>query len=322
MWRDLKKFMTTAVEIEQVKHRAQSSAVRRKRPALTGYLFISPWLIGFVLFTAAPLVFSLASSFTDLKIFGGGEWIGLKNYQAILTDDDLFATALANTLVYTALFVPAVNLLALVMALLLSRESRLAGLWRTIYFLPSLMGSVVVAVLWRYIFGTSSGLMNSLLGLFQLAPIDWLGDPNWTKPALIIMNLWAFGGLMLIDLAAIQQVPRELKDASRIDGAGSWARLKFITLPLITPALFFNLVVSVIATLQIFTPAYIFTATDFVQAGAQNSLLFYVLYLYQRAFRPPFELGYAAALAWLLLIVIAGLTIVQFRVWRVRSQAG
>jgi multiple sugar transport system permease protein len=212
-----------------------------------------------------------------------------------------------------------VNVLALGIALLLSRDARGNGILRTIYFLPSLMGSVVVAVLWRYLFGTNYGLLNAALQAFGVAPIDWLGDPLWTKPALILMNLWTFGGLMLIDLAAIHQVPRALFESARIDGAASWAQTRFITLPLIAPALFFNFVVSLIATLQIFTPAYIFTATDFVGAGPQNSLLFYVLYLYQRAFHQ-FQLGYASALAWLLLVVIAGLTLVQFRLWRRQSQ--
>jgi multiple sugar transport system permease protein len=283
-----------------------------------GYLFISPWLIGFCLFTAAPLVFSLAASFTNLSVTGGGEWVGIKNYQTILGDDDLFWIALGNTFFYTALYVPLVNFVALGLALLLSRDARGNSIFRTIYFLPSLMGSVVVAVLWRYIFGTNYGLLNAALQALGVQPIDWLGDAVWTKPALILMNLWTFGGLMLIDLAAMQQVPHALYDAARIDGAAGWARVRFITLPLIAPALFFNLVVSVIATLQIFTPVYIFTATNFVGAGPQNSLLFFVLYLYQRAFHQ-LQLGYASALAWLLLIVISSLTLLQFRLWQRRS---
>src|SRR5581483_692811 len=143
--------------------------------------------------------------------------------------------------------------------------------------------------------------------------INWLGDPLWTKPALVVMNLWTFGGLMLIDLAALQQVPRALLDAAALDGATGWTRWRFVLLPQIAPALFFNIVVSVIATLQIFTPAYIFTSSVLGSAGPDNSLLFYVLYLFRRAFRGQFELGYASALAWVLLVIIAALTLAQFR---------
>lgn len=283
------------------------------RRSLIGYLFISPWLVGFFLFTAGPALLSLQYSFTDLDLFGRSHWIGLENYVAILTQDDLFWVALWNTLFFALLLVPLLNLVALGIALLLSRVRRGAGLLRTIYFLPALMGTVVVAVLWRFLFGTNYGLLNAGLTALHLAPIDWLGDPNWTKPALVVMNLWTFGTAMLIDLAALQQVPRAYYEAAQIDGANAWMRLRSITLPLITPAVFFNLVVTMIGALQTFTPAYIFTATDLGRAGPDNSLLFYVLYLYRRAFREPFALGYASALAWLLLVVIAGLTWLQFR---------
>ncbi len=162
------------------------------RAALTGYLFISPWLIGFLVFTAGPLLVSLWYSFTDLTVFKGGSWIGLENY-ARMVDDPLVGVALWNTLFYTALFVPLVNVLALGIAAMLSGAGKHFSFSRMIYFLPSLMGAVVVAVVWRYLFGTNYGLVNAGLELFGLARIDWLGDPLWTKPALVIMNLWAFG---------------------------------------------------------------------------------------------------------------------------------
>ena len=239
------------------------------RSALTGYLFISPWLIGFVVFTAGPLLVSLWYSFTDLTVFKGGNWIGFENYVRML-DDPLVGVALWNTLFYTALFVPLVNLLALVIAALLSGAGKPFSFLRTIYFLPSLMGSVVVAVLWRYLFGTNYGLVNAGLEALGLARIDWLGDPLWTKPALVLMNLWSFGGLMLIALAAIQQVPHELVDAAQLDGATRFARWRYIILPLISTVLFFNVVVSVIGTLQIFTPAYIFSSGLLGTAGPEN----------------------------------------------------
>jgi multiple sugar transport system permease protein len=285
------------------------------RSALTGYLFISPWLAGFLLFTALPLVVSLWDSFTDLTVFEPGSWVGLENYFR-LAEDPLVGVALWNTLYYTALFVPLVNVLALGIAALLSGTGKPFSFLRTVYFLPSLMGSVVVAVVWRYLFGTNYGLVNAGLEGVGLARIDWLGDPLWTKPALVLMNLWSFGGLMLIDLAAIQQVPRALRDAAELDGASATAQWRYIILPLISPVLFFNLVVSVIGTLQIFTPAYIFSAGLLGTAGPENSLLFYVLYLFRRAFRGQFELGYAAALAWTLLLLIAALTFTQFRLRR------
>ncbi len=293
----------------------KTTAARRSRTnwrnALAGYLFISPWLVGFVLFTAGPLLVSLWYSLTDVTVFRPGAWVGLENYVRML-DDELVGIALWNTFYYTALFVPLVNLLALGIAALLSGAGRHLSFLRTVYFLPALMGSVVVAVVWRYLFGTNYGLINAALEAVGLAPIDWLGDPLWTKPALVIMNLWTFGGLMLIDLAALEHVPRELLDAAQLDGATRWARWRYIILPWISPVLFFNIVVSVIGTLQIFTPAYIFTSSLLGTAGPENSLLFYVLYLFRRAFRGQFELGYAAALGWLLLVVIAGLTLAQF----------
>lgn len=285
------------------------------RTALIGYLLISPWLIGFIVFTAAPLLVSLWDSFTNLTVFQSGAWIGLQNYTRLM-DDPLVGVALGNTLFYTALFVPLINLLALVIAGLLSGAGKQFSFLRTIYFLPSLMGSVVVAVVWRYLFGTNYGLINAGLDALKLAPIDWLGDPLWTKPALVIMNLWSFGGLMLIDLAAIQNVPHELMDAAQLDGASRFARWRYIVIPFISPVLFFNVVVSVIGTLQIFTPAYIFSNNLLGTAGPENSLLFYVLYLFRTAFRGKFELGYAAALAWLLLVFIAALTFAQFQLRR------
>lgn len=282
------------------------------RTALVGYLFISPWLIGFFLFTAGPLLISLWDSFTDLTVFQSGAWLGLNNYLRML-DDPLVGIAAWNTVYYTALFVPLVNLLALGIAALLSGAGKHIAVFRTIYFLPSLMGAVVVAVVWRYLFGTNYGLVNAGLEIIGLPRINWLGDPLWTKPALVIMNLWSFGGLMLIDLAAIQQVPRELLDAAQLDGASRFARWRYIILPLISPVLFFNIVVSIIGTLQVFTPAYIFSSGLLGTAGPDNSLLFYVLYLFRTAFRGKFELGYAAALGWILLVFIAALTYAQFQ---------
>jgi multiple sugar transport system permease protein len=287
----------------------------RWRTALVGYLFISPWLIGFVVFTVGPLLVSLGYSFTNITVFKPGAWIGLDNYIRLL-DDPLVGIALWNTFFYTALFVPLVNVLALTIAALLNGAGKRFSFLRTIYFLPSLMGSVVVAVVWRYLFGTNYGLVNAGLEAVGLARIDWLGDPLWTKPALIVMNLWSFGGLMLINLAAIQQVPHEILDAAQLDGASRFARWRYIVLPFISPVLFFNIVVSVIGTLQIFTPAYIFSSSIIGTAGPDNSLLFYVLYLFRRAFRGQFELGYASALGWVLLIVIALLTFAQFRLRR------
>lgn len=285
------------------------------RTALTGYLFISPWLTGFIVFTAGPLLISLWYSFTDLTVFKSGTWVGFQNYLRML-DDPLVGVALWNTFFYTALFVPSVNLLALGIAALLSGAGKHFSFLRTIYFLPSLMGSVVVAVVWRYLFGSNYGLINAALEGIGLGRVDWLGDPFWTKPALVIMNLWAFGGLMLIDLAAIQQVPRELSEAAQLDGASLLARWRYIILPSISPVLFFNLVVSIIGTVQIFTPAYIFSSSIIGTAGPDNSLLFYVLYLFRRAFRGQFELGYASALAWVLLLGIAALTFAQFQLRR------
>ncbi len=282
------------------------------RTALVGYLFISPWLIGFLVFTVGPLLVSLWDSFTNLTVFQSGAWVGVNNYLRML-DDPLVGIAAWNTVYYTALFVPLVNLLALGIAVLLSGAGKHISVFRTIYFLPSLMGAVVVAVLWRYLFGTNYGLVNAGLELVGLPRINWLGDPLWTKPALVLMNLWSFGGLMLIDLAAIQQVPRELMDAAQLDGASRFARWRYIVLPLISPVLFFNLVVSIIGTLQIFTPAYIFSSGLLGTAGPENSLLFYVLYLFRTAFRGKFELGYAAALGWILLVFIAALTYAQFQ---------
>ncbi len=289
---------------------------RMRRSA--GYFFILPWLAGFLLLAAGPMAYSLYLSFTSSSMFSAPRWVGLENY-AMLIEDPLVLTSLRNTVFYAAVSVPLGVGLSLLLAMLLNTRMKGISVFRTVFFLPSIANVVAVSVLWMWIFNPDSGLLNGLLSLIGVEGPLWLQSEEWAKPALILMSMWGVGGMMLIFLAALQGVPGELLDAARIDGASRLRSFVSITVPMISPAILFNLVTGMIGALQVFTQAFVMTGS--VQPGSEggpnNATLFIVLYLYKKAFQE-FRMGYASALAWLLFALIVGLTALAMRLARRR----
>jgi multiple sugar transport system permease protein len=274
-----------------------------------GWLFVSPWVLGFLIFTAVPLAMSVYYGFTAYNVYNPPRWVGLANYQA-LVQDPLVWKALYNTFFYTFISVPLVLALSLGLALLLN--TRLPGMtvFRTVYFLPSVLSGVGVALLWMWIFNPDFGLINSLLGLFRIEGPLWLSSPEWAKPALIVMSLWGLGGVMVINLAGLQSIPGELYEAAKVDGANGWAQFRYVTIPMMSPTLFFNFITLSIGSFQVFTQAYIMTS-----GGPAHATLFYVYYLFNTAFKD-LNMGYASALAWVLFFIIMAFSLLQVRLSR------
>ncbi|MCS7461677.1 sugar ABC transporter permease [Paenibacillus doosanensis] len=273
-----------------------------------GYLFLSPWIIGMLAFTFIPIVFSLYFSFTDYEMFNSPKWVGLDNYKNIFTNDEQFLEALSVTFRYVLIAVPLELAFALSIALMLNKG--LAGLriYRAVYYIPSLFGgSVAIALLWRQVFG-AKGLFNVVLGYFGLDGVSWIATPEYALYTLIALKIWQFGSPMIIFLAGLQQIPTELYEAAAIDGAGKRSQFFRVTIPMLTPIIFFNLVMQIIHAFQAFTPAYVVSGGT---GGPLNSTLFYTLYLYQKGF-VSFQMGYASALAWILLVIIAIFTCLTF----------
>lgn len=277
----------------------------RRREALTFYLFIAPWAVGFLVFGAGPIIASLVLSFTNYNIVSAPLFIGPANYHEMIVNDPLFTTSLFNTLYYTVIFVPGQIVVAFGVALLLNLHVRGVAVYRTFFYLPSIVPAVASSVLWIWILEPQWGLLNSTLRYFGVEGPLWLASTDWSKPALVIMALWASGGAMIIFLAGLQGVPQHLYEAAMIDGAGRWARFRHVTVPMMTPTIFFVLVLGIIGSFQVFTAAYIMT-----DGGPNNSTLFYLLYLYRQAFHF-LNMGYASAMAWLLLLIIMAFTLVQ-----------
>ncbi|MBL0175909.1 MAG: sugar ABC transporter permease [Ignavibacteria bacterium] len=291
----------------------------------TGLLFVSPWLAGFLLLTAGPMLYSLYLSFTSASMLSAPVWVGADNYAAIVSEDPLFWISLTNTAYYVGVFVPLSVVLSLALAMLLRARVRGLRVFRTLFFLPSVTNVVAVAVLWLWIFNPDFGLLNSALRVFGIDGPLWMQSEEWAKPALVVMSLWGVGGMTLIFLAALQGVPAELHEAAMLDGAGAARRFFAITLPMISPSILFNTVMSLIGSFQVFTQAFVMTGT--VQPGSEggpnNATLFYVLYLYKKAFQE-FRMGYASALAWILFLLTVGLTWALLRLSksRVHYEAG
>jgi multiple sugar transport system permease protein len=279
--------------------------VLHKRHKWIGYVFILPWFLSFLWFDLLPFLLNIYLSFTDFSVgVRIPEWVGLANYQEIFSSDHLVALSMWNTLYYVGFSVPLSILFAFLLALLLNMKIRGIGFFRTAYYVPSIVPIVASSIIWLVMFRTNDGVVNQFLSLFGVEPIRWLSRPEWAKPALIIMSLWGFGGQMVIYLAGLQGIPNEVYEAAEIDGARASQRLFFITLPLMTPVIFFNLIISVIGAFQVFTAAFIMTG-----GGPLNSTLFYMLHLYENAFSF-FRMGYASALALLLFVVILLFTLV------------
>jgi multiple sugar transport system permease protein len=277
------------------------------REAIFGYLFILPWLIGFITLRFGPMLASLFLSFTEYDIISPAEFVGIANYVTMFTDDPAFWDALRVTLTYAIFAIPVGMALSLAIALLLNQNVPGIAVWRTIYYLPSVVSGVAVAMLWVWLFHSQFGLFNLALYAIGIDGPAWLNDPDWALTALVIMSFWTIGGGMVINLAGLQGIPTELYEAASLDGANAWNRFWTVTIPMMTPILFFNLIMGVIETFQYFTNAFVMT-----NGGPGRSTLFYNLYLYDNAFRF-YKMGYASALAWAMLLIILALTLVIFK---------
>ena len=273
-----------------------------KQGLRTGLLFISPWLVGFSLFMAYPLGASLYYSFCDFSVLADPVFIGLHNYRD-LARDDVFIQALSNTLIYGAMALPVSMVTALLLALLLNGPILGRAIFRTAFFLPSLVPLVAMAILWKWLLNTESGLINYFLSLVGIPEIDWLGSVRWSKVSMVMPAVWGVGGAIVIYLASLQEVPIHLYEAARIDGARYWRQFWHVTLPIISPVVYFNLVMGIIGLLQVFVVPYIMT-----EGGPARSTLFYVQYLYDTAFRY-LRMGYACSMAWILFVIILLLTL-------------
>jgi multiple sugar transport system permease protein len=284
-----------------------AGVVSRLRASLPAYAFLAPWIVGMLGITLGPMLMSLYYSFTDYALLGDPRWVGWDNY-ARLVEDERFLASLRVTFAYVALSVPLELVFALLVAVVLNRGLRGLAAYRAVYYLPSLLGgSVAVAILWRQIFGRD-GLVNEVLALVGIDGPGWVSTPEYSLLTLVVLRVWQFGAPMVIFLAGLRQIPDDVYEAATIDGANALQRFVRITLPLLSPIIFFNLVLQTIGAFQAFTPAFIVSGGT---GGPSDSTLFYTLYLYQRAFGS-FEMGYAAALAWVLLLIIGVLTGLNF----------
>jgi multiple sugar transport system permease protein len=279
-------------------------------------LFLSPWIVGLIVFTAIPIVWSLWLSFTNYDpLTDRGDFIGIANYAAMMSDRNV-PLALWNTLYFTVLFVPLSCILGLILAMMLNKVGgRMAGFFRTAFYLPNLTPAVAVGTLFLLILNGQSGLLNQFIGLFGIRGPSWLNDPDWVKNGIVIMMLWSIGGTVIIYFAALRNVPGELYEAAKIDGANAWTQFTNITVPMISGALFFTIVINTIASLQLFSEIYtmFYGQQQGMGAGSERAALFYVIYLFRNAFEF-FKMGYASALAWVLFIVILAITLVQLRI--------
>lgn len=294
-----------ATTLTRTKQRTARAPMAR-REAINGYLFVAPAVLGFVIWVAGPMLFSAWLSLTEWDLLSPPEFVGLSNYRTMLRDP-LFWQALRVTFYFTLVSVPLFQALAFAVALLMNVKVRGITLFRTIYYLPSIVPVVANALLFAWIFNSDFGLINAVLRFFGLPKVLWLQNPATAMPALIIMSLWGIGGAMLIYLAGLQGVPQQLYEAAEIDGANYWHRFRHVTVPMMSPVIFFNLLMGLIGALQTFTQGYIIT-----NGGPQNSTLFYALYLYRQAFTN-FKMGYAAALAWVLFTIVLVLSVLVFR---------
>jgi multiple sugar transport system permease protein len=277
-----------------------------QREEIVGWLFITPAVLGLILWLAGPMLYSIWLSLTEWDLIREPRFIGTANFTRMF-GDKLFYKSLWATLYYTAFHVPLTLILAFLVAMLLNTKTRGIAIFRTLYYLPSIVPAVANSVLWIWIFNSEFGLLNLFLRNLGFNKVMWLQDPNTAMPALILMSLWSMGGTMIIYLAGLNGIPEQLYEAAEIDGAGSWSRFWNITIPMMTSVIFFNLILQIIGSFQVFTASYLMT-----RGGPNYATNFYVLYLFDNAFSW-FDMGYAAALAWVLFFIILALSLVVFR---------
>ncbi len=280
----------------------------RRSRAFEGYLFIGPWLVGFLGLTLGPMLLSVWMSFQRWDLLSPATYVGLGNYRYAFLKDELFWKALANTAYYSFFSVPLGVVVALGLAVLLNQRVKGLAFFRTLFYLPSVVSGVATAMVWLLLLNPDIGAVNFALRALGVAdPPKWLVDEKWALKGLILMSTWGVGGMMLIFLAGLQSVPDELLDAATVDGAGAATRFWHVTLPLLTPTIFYNLVMAIIGSFQVFMQSFIIT-----NGGPADATLTYILYLYRNAFEY-FKMGYASALAWILFVLLVGLTLLVFR---------
>lgn len=285
-----------------------SKGAYKRKDNLVGYLMLSPWLFGFFFMWLIPMFISIYYSFTDFNLLNEPTVIGFKNYIRVFTEDETFRQALKVTFTYVLFLVPLRLAFALFVATLLNKKHKGLGLYRTLYYVPSIIGgSIAVSIVWKQIFG-NDGVMMSLLAVFGIEQkVSFLGNPNTALATIILMGVWQFGSSMLIFLSALKQIPQSLYEAAKVDGAKPITIFWKVTMPMLTPTIFFNLILQIINGFRVFTESYVIT-----DGGPMNSTLSYVLYLYRRAFTY-FDMGYSCALAWVLVLIIAVFTVVLFK---------
>lgn len=281
---------------------------RESREARAGWLFISPWLIGFLCLTGGPLLFSLYASFTNYNMTSRMDFIGLSNYIKMFTKDPVFWKSLGNTLYYVALAVPSSCICAIFLATLLNQKVKGTPLFRMLFYLPTVLSGVAVYQLWMQLLAPQSGLVNSVLRLVGIEGPSWLSDPAWTKPSLVMMRVWALGTSMLLYLSSMNSVSRDLYEAADIDGASFLQKFRKITLPQISPIIFFDIITNMTGAFQVFQEALVMSKNG--KGDPAGSLLFYNLHIYQEAFTH-YDMGYASAMAWFLLLIVMSITVVN-----------
>lgn len=280
---------------------------RAGKEALSGYAFFSPWLLGFLVFTAGPVLYSLYLSFTSYDTLSSPKWIGIMNYRVLLTQDETFWKSMYNTLYYVVFSVPLSLVFGVLLAVLMNQKVPGIRFFRTVFYLPSVVSGVAVSLLWMWLLDPSFGLINTFLGKLGIPGPGWLTDAHWSKPSLILMSLWGVGSSMIIYLAGLQSISRDLYEAARVDGAGRLRQFWKITLPLLTPTIFFNLIMGLLGGFQVFLQSFVMT-----NGGPVDSTLFYALYLYNKAFKYG-QMGYASALAWILLVITLAASLIVMR---------
>ncbi len=300
---------TSPTALAASRRRFRLGRSQRAHEELMAWLFISPWLLGFLVFTAGAMAYSLGVSFWDTNFLNRNEFVGFDNYKR-LADDPLFWKSLRVTFLYTILTVPFSTILALSIAVMLNQGIKFSSFWRTVYYLPAVVSGVAVALIWGWVLNPNDGLVNNLLREIGIDGPRWFASEDWAVPGLVLISLWGTGTNMLLYLAGLQGIPTDLKEAAKIDGASPIRAFFGVTLPLLTPTIFFNLILNVIGSFQLFDRAYVLT-----QGGPNNATLSMVLYLYQRAFGHfgQFEFGYASAIAWALFALILIFTLILIR---------
>ncbi len=283
----------------------------RRKEEIAGFFFIMPWIVGFIVFTAGPIIFSIFLSFHEWHIFDEMKWIGIRNFVRLF-QDPLFYQSLKVTFEYTIIAVPLSMITGLALALLLYPKVKGTPLFRTIFYTPSILPMVATATLWIWIYNPEYGLLNYLLSKIGIKGPDWLYSTKWVVPAIAFMGVWTVGPIMIIYLAGLEDIPQVYWDAAKVDGANWWQRFKYITLPLLSPTTFFLLITNVIGALQTFTQAYIMGGGGQGFGAPANASLFYCLYLYQQGWSW-FNMGYASAMSWILTIIILALTLLIFK---------